>query len=334
MKTWIILLIGLMTGFFLNAQWTVWDDIEIASNGEDLRIFDVSPEIRLEVDGLLGGVKSSWRSSIFDVTFKSHAGDLYFDSYTDILFSYRGDVNATMDRDGNFGLGITDPLAKLHLDGSLRFEGSERLDWYESGERQAFVRYNSQDMQIYNDKISVLGVPGDVVLSAKGKLRVITSDEASLVIDNNQRVGIGTTAPEYDLDVHGDVNVTGDLLAASDLRLKKEILPLENAMQKLLSLKPVSYQFRHEEFPQLKLAPGRKMGLIAQDVEKIIPDLVSSSNRDELHELGLEEFKSVNYVALIPMMIKSIQELKTELDQKTKELENLSRLITELRESK
>jgi hypothetical protein len=99
---------------------------------------------------------------------------------------------------------------------------------------------------------------------------------------------------------NGDATLLGTLTDASDLRLKRNIKPLQNSLYSLSKLKGVHYQWNGRK-PQDTVA--LQTGLIAQEVEKILPELVKT---DE------EGFKSVNYIGLVPHLIEAIKELKQE----------------------
>jgi hypothetical protein len=101
-----------------------------------------------------------------------------------------------------------------------------------------------------------------------------------------------------------DAGSTG-WVSASDIRLKDIEKPIENAVESLSTLQTVYYSWKDSEDKSLHL------GLIAQEVEDVFPELVSESSIDEM--------KGVNYTELIPVLIKAIQELKAEIDSlKTK----------------
>jgi len=88
---------------------------------------------------------------------------------------------------------------------------------------------------------------------------------------------------------------------------------IESATETINRLNPVTYEFRSDEFPELKLSEGQRWGLIAQEVESVLPDLVSD-NGSATHIDGEEmNIKSVNYIDLIPMLIKAIQEQDEEI---------------------
>ncbi len=119
------------------------------------------------------------------------------------------------------------------------------------------------------------------------------------------RVGIGTDAPNAALDVIGQIRATG-FLSPSDIRLKKDIVTLEGATEKLEQLRGVTYNWLKEDMPK-----ERQMGVIAQEVEKVFPEAVAT------HDNG---FKSVNYDALVAPLIESIKERKNEIDALKKEV--------------
>lgn len=83
----------------------------------------------------------------------------------------------------------------------------------------------------------------------------------------------------------------------SDKRLKQKIKPMSTSLDRVLSLKPVSYEFK-------KRKGEKRFGLVAQDVLKVYPELVSKADDGML---------SIDYVALIPMLITSIQELRAQI---------------------
>jgi hypothetical protein len=141
-------------------------------------------------------------------------------------------------------------------------------------------------------------------------------------IDSAGNVGIGTTTPTFTFDVNGTIAATGSLQTHSDLRLKKNIVVIDNALEKLLTLKGVFYDWREDEFPEMNFEGGRQIGVIAQDVEKVFPEAVSKS-RDGI--------RSVAYSMLIAPIIEAIKELKTILSFHKAEIEQLRNENLELK---
>lgn len=110
-------------------------------------------------------------------------------------------------------------------------------------------------------------------------------------------VGINDTNPSVALDVVGDIQYTGVLTDVSDVRMKDGIQPIANALEKMQGLHGVSF-FMKDDSKQ-----KRELGLIAQDVEKIYPDLVFTSP---------EGIKSLNYVGMIGPLVEAVKELDAE----------------------
>ena len=125
-------------------------------------------------------------------------------------------------------------------------------------------------------------------------------------------------------EFHGDVEVTGCLSVSpgttahfqvgnclSDVRLKKSIQPFPAVLDNLVRLQPVSYNWRTEEYPQFRFSSGKEIGLIAQEVEKAFPDMVSTDQAG---------YKRVNYGELPLLMLQAIRELKAENEKLQEEL--------------
>lgn len=77
-------------------------------------------------------------------------------------------------------------------------------------------------------------------------------------------------------------------------------------LEKIKSLRPVSYKWKKEEFPQYRFGNQTDFGLIAQEVEKIFPELVSDWK---------DGFKTVNYHKLLIYLLKAIQEQQKEIEK-------------------
>jgi len=112
----------------------------------------------------------------------------------------------------------------------------------------------------------------------------------------------------FNIDNNGNASATGTVTASSDIRLKKNIKTIENALDKVLNLRGV-------EFDRIDI-DTHQIGLIAQEVEEVIPDVVHTN------ENGL---KSVAYGNIVAILIESIKELKgeiSELKEKVAKLED------------
>ena len=115
---------------------------------------------------------------------------------------------------------------------------------------------------------------------------------------------------------------------SSDKRWKTNITNIDNALNKVLTLNGVTYNWRVNEFPEQHFDSLRHAGVIAQEVEAVLPEAV------ETDEQG---FKSVTYDNLIPLLIEATKELKAEKDELKAEkdaleakVDRLEKLVEEL----
>ena len=90
-------------------------------------------------------------------------------------------------------------------------------------------------------------------------------------------------------------------LAASDERYKKNIKPLKNVLETVDEIQGVSYKWKADEFPDKEFNDESQIGVIAQDVEKVYPELVHTD---------AEGFKSVRYDLMAAVLIEAVKELK------------------------
>ena len=97
----------------------------------------------------------------------------------------------------------------------------------------------------------------------------------------------------------GNLIATGDVQSNSDERLKENVETIENALDKVSKLRGVYFD--------MKSRPGvRKIGLIAQEVEQVLPEVVSTNEEDGI--------KSVAYANVVGLLVEAIKELKDEVD--------------------
>jgi hypothetical protein len=121
----------------------------------------------------------------------------------------------------------------------------------------------------------------------------------------------------------------------SDIKLKKDIQPLKNALAKINLLKPSTYEYKTTDYKNMSLPEGTQMGLIAQELEEVFPGLVKETIAPLLNEKGKINptsfsFKSVNYVNLIPVLIAGIQEQEVKIEAQQKQLDEQKQLINQL----
>ena len=111
----------------------------------------------------------------------------------------------------------------------------------------------------------------------------------------------GTTGS---VDITGALRVTGDITAfySSDIKLKTEITPIPNALDKVSSISGNTFKWNEKTHHE-----GEDTGIIAQEIEKLnLPGLTQTRDNG---------IKAVRYDKLVPLLIEAIKELKSEVDQ-------------------
>ncbi|MEO8088406.1 MAG: tail fiber domain-containing protein [Bacteroidota bacterium] len=135
------------------------------------------------------------------------------------------------------------------------------------------------------------------------------------------------TAPDFAGYFNGDVFCSTGNYLASDLNLKDNIQNIVNPLDIINQLNPKSYTFKREQNISMQLEDGTHFGLLAQDVENILPQLVKSCvhppRYDSLGNVIYDaiDFKALNYTEFIPFLIAGMKEqqqiiegLQTQID--------------------
>ena len=118
----------------------------------------------------------------------------------------------------------------------------------------------------------------------------------------------------------GDVFTTAAYLP-SDRKLKHSITMITDALGLINKMEPKTYGYNHEEFPGMKLPEGQRYGFIAQKIKEVFPQLTKTTIHNLNNDMEMDqpneyvEFEAVNYVELIPILVKAIQELNQEVEE-------------------
>ncbi|NEQ62146.1 MAG: tail fiber domain-containing protein, partial [Moorea sp. SIO4A1] len=146
------------------------------------------------------------------------------------------------------------------------------------------------------------------------------NDDDHIVLQTTGAVGIGKV-PNSDggvkLDVDGTIRTTDAVLTTSDATLKENVKPLKNGLKNILRLRGVSYQWKDDQNPSQET----QIGLVAQEVEKVFPELVSTDSQG---------MKSMSYSKLIAPLIEAIKEQNKKILELAKQVKQQQTKITQL----
>jgi hypothetical protein len=152
-----------------------------------------------------------------------------------------------------------------------------------------------------------------------------------LAVTSTGNFGVGTASPAQKLDVNGTIHAvnlnggattlstdaSGNIIRTpSDARLKTNVSGINNALTKVLQMHGVTYNFIDAN----RFGSNRQIGFLAQDLEQIVPEAVSSGG----------EYKSVNYQVLTALLAEAIKEQQKQIDEQKKENRELRIMIEKI----
>ncbi len=158
--------------------------------------------------------------------------------------------------------------------------------------------------------------------SGSNKLYIANSSTSTPLIGgdfSSLRVGINRMPTTYTFEVGGTIWANGATISAgattwSDARYKTNVTPIDNALEDVLRLQGVKFDWRRSDFPDLNFPQGSQLGVIAQDVEKVLPQLVYS---------GPDGYKSVSYEKLTPVLIEAIKDQQKQIESYKSQIQSL-----------
>ena len=158
----------------------------------------------------------------------------------------------------------------------------------------------------------VIGVNNLMGSTLTSNANNIDLDNTAFVIGNGADANSRSDALVVKFD--GTTTISGDLNVNSDARLKANIISLGATLSKVLQIDGKSYTMKKDKNEK------QKIGLLAQDIEKVFPELVSESN-------GI---KSVNYQGIVPILINALKEQDEKMKVQQSQIDKLENLVQEL----
>lgn len=236
------------------------------------------------------------------------------------LFAADGDLIVN----GNVGIGTTSPVHQLTVAAPKTGDNNAYaagIDISTNGEYGSWAtpKYTDLNFLDYLNTVAARIRSWDQSMSARaGILTFSTSSSGTLAeamrIDAYGNVGIGTTSPTYPLHVNGATYCTSGTWAGSDISLKKNIEPIKNGVSLIQGLQGVRFEWKREEFKDRNLDDGKQIGLIAEDVEKVLPELVKTDK---------EGYKALSYEKLTAVLVEAIKDQQKQIDELRAEVARL-----------
>lgn len=206
---------------------------------------------------------------------------------------------------GNVGIGTSSPSSTLTVGNATGTIAGE-------------IALNPSSTQYEGGQItlkkSLVGSTSDWIMdqygttSSDARLRIFagSSEMNGLIIKENGFIGMGTIAPSVRLQVSGDI-IANSIAGSSDARFKTNVTPIFNPLQKVLALRGVNFDWKTTEFPARSFSENRSVGFIAQEVEKVLPEVVQT-------EKNAEGYKSVQYDKIVALLVEAIKEQQTQIE--------------------
>lgn len=155
-------------------------------------------------------------------------------------------------------------------------------------------------------------------------LDLYTNSLPRIYITNVGNVGIGTCPGSNSiakLVVSGAIASSAGLLP-SDIRFKKNVLPLHDALKTVMAISGFKYLLKTDEFPQMNFDTRTQYGLVAQDVEKVLPEIVYSLDNG---------YKALDYAKLIPFLVEGMKEQQQMIEKQQQTIKQQQQQIDELK---
>jgi hypothetical protein len=205
------------------------------------------------------------------------------------FFTNGGQPQMTLSTNGNVGIGISTPTNKLHVENTG------------SGSVAVYGNVTNSGTGVWGNNTN----NGTGVYGSSGNGIGILGESNGFGVRGKSINGYAGYF-EGKVYVGGSLEVFGNICAAnfmcqSDARLKQAVAELHYGLSEVLRLRPVRWDWKDQAQRQLNL------GLIAQEVEPVMPELV-------LHGVDAKDSLGLNYLGLIPVLVKGIQEQQEQIN--------------------
>lgn len=220
-----------------------------------------------------------------------------------------------VDSDGDVGIGTSNPK-----DGSFHINKNEIIFTDSIGDTPYFKFRSNGGEEFIMAYLASGGSHLMAMYSLNGPLKFGAYGDGNMIyLGNNGHVGIKNNLPNVELDVGGSIEYTGTITDVSDRRLKENLSSVTNVLPKLEKLDAFTYNMIDDPKKE------REFGLMAQDVQKVFPEMVSIVDSEN-------GYLGVSYIQLVPVLVQANKELQKENDDLQKADLEMQKLIKSLQE--
>jgi Chaperone of endosialidase len=199
----------------------------------------------------------------------------------------------------------------------------------DNGQSGAAVRFRSRTGA--QNRSGLSGTDQYLIIETGGTSRIDITHAAQYTMEpwDNASVDLGRSAYRWDFLYCVGVN------QSSDARLKTQIESITPGLSAIMQMRPVNYYWKDK-----KMGTERQYGFIAQELEQVLPDIVThdvltENDLNALRESGkptpeITDPYGINYTAITPVLVKGMQEQQAKIEQLEKELAELKLLVEQL----
>ena len=256
---------------------------------------------------------------------------------------------------GRLGVGTTTPAAALDVNGIIRSNGGVQSSVNNNSFVDNAALYGNNGgsgtglfaASTGGDGVvgygAISGVYGLDTSAGKNKNGVSGSSDNGYGISGSSLTGSGVYGvsssgigvygfaggtSNYAIYANGKAGGTTNWNGSSDARFKTNVATLNNALDTILNLRGVNFDWKRDAFPDRRFPEGRQVGFIAQELEKFLPEVVV---RDA------QGYRAVAYGSVVPVLVeamkmqqKQIEELKAQLKQRDEQQKDIAELKAQL----
>jgi hypothetical protein len=226
---------------------------------------------------------------------------------------YTNHLNRIAITNGGFvGIGTTTPQKQLSISTGMNIDQSNQNA---GGINAGTLTFGSNSGEgIGSSRIGPINLYG---------LDLYTNGLPRVYITNTGNVGIGTSPAPNSVAkfVVAGAIASSAAFMPSDIRYKKNIVQINHALKTIMAISGFKYNLRTDEYPEMNFDSKPQYGLLAQEVEKVIPEIVYSLN---------DGYKALDYTRIIPFLVEGMKEQQHQIEKQQQQIEELKKLVQAL----